>query len=176
MVSSGRKSRHSHFFNSFFFTKLLENGSYNYRNVKRWSKKVEGKDVFELDKILVPVNVSNMHWCCLCVHVQERVVQFYDSLGGSGLEYLEAMRGYLRDEWSKLGKPGTFDEAEWDLVPTTSNTPRQKNGYDCGVFTSTCADFLSLGVPLTYTQEDIGRCRRRIAMKILDGPEAVSLD
>jgi Ulp1 family protease len=44
--ASGRKR--SHFFKSFFFTKLLNvghvtlNGVYEYRNVKRWSKKVPG--------------------------------------------------------------------------------------------------------------------------------------
>ncbi len=44
--ASGRKR--SHFFKSFFFTKLLNvghvtlDGVYEYRNVKRWSKKVPG--------------------------------------------------------------------------------------------------------------------------------------
>jgi Ulp1 family protease len=58
----GRKR--SHFFKSFFMTKLLneghtdpdKDGVYEYRNVKRWSKKVPGKDIFALDKIVFPIN------------------------------------------------------------------------------------------------------------------------
>lgn len=49
----GRKR--CHFFKSFFITKLLdEAGGYNYKNVKRWSRKVPGKDIFALDKIFFP--------------------------------------------------------------------------------------------------------------------------
>jgi Ulp1 family protease len=46
--------RRSHFFNSFFVQKLFDEknrnrklrGRYNYENVKGWSVKVPGKDIF----------------------------------------------------------------------------------------------------------------------------------
>ena len=51
----GQKRKRCHFFKSFFITKLLdEAGGYNYKNVKRWSRKVPGKDIFALDKIFFP--------------------------------------------------------------------------------------------------------------------------
>ena len=50
--SPGRKR--SHFFKSFFITKLLDEAGYNYENVERWSQKVPGKDIFALDKIFFP--------------------------------------------------------------------------------------------------------------------------
>ena len=51
----GEKRKRCHFFKSFFITKLLdEAGGYNYKNVKRWSRKVPGKDIFALDKIFFP--------------------------------------------------------------------------------------------------------------------------
>jgi Ulp1 family protease len=61
---------------SFFFTKLLGDGgegTYNYAGVKRWSKQVHGKDIFALDKIIIPCNCNNMHWTCLVVYVKEKV-------------------------------------------------------------------------------------------------------
>jgi len=59
LLSEGDKSRKkSHFFNSFFITKLLDNG-YNYSNVKRWTRAF---DLFSLSKVFCPVNLQNMHW------------------------------------------------------------------------------------------------------------------
>jgi hypothetical protein len=55
-------SRHRHhFFNSFFVTKLLDEGQsnqYAYRNVMRWSRKVYSSDLFQLHKIFFPCNIS----------------------------------------------------------------------------------------------------------------------
>jgi Ulp1 family protease len=54
--------RRSHFFNSFFVQTMFDEknrnrklrGRYNYENVKRWSKKVPGKDIFKLKYIFCP--------------------------------------------------------------------------------------------------------------------------
>lgn len=64
--------RPSHFFNLFFVSKLLEGGAYSYRNVKRWTKKI---DIFEKDKIFCPVNIANTHWTMCVVHMTERRIQ-----------------------------------------------------------------------------------------------------
>jgi sentrin-specific protease 1 len=80
---------------------------------------------------------------------------------------------YLKDEHAAKDHAGTFDENEWVLEDTdTSVTPQQQNGYDCGVFTCTCADFLSVGLPLDYSQRDIKEQRKRMVWKIM----GVSLD
>ncbi|KAJ0388706.1 hypothetical protein ATCC90586_010716 [Pythium insidiosum] len=49
LVKRGDLPKASHFFNSFFYTKVSE-GGYNFMNV----------DLFAMDKIFVPVNVSNV--------------------------------------------------------------------------------------------------------------------
>jgi Ulp1 family protease len=36
--------------------------------------------------------------------------------------------------------------AEWDVVTTPPDVPRQSNGYDCGVFTCLFADCLARGL------------------------------
>lgn len=172
MDDPGRKR--CHFFKSFFMTKLLDEGSmsgggYRYANVKRWSKKVPGKDIFNLDKIFFPINVGGVHWVCAVVFMLEKRIQFYDSMGGSGMDYMKDLMRYLKDEHqAKKGSP-LPDEDKWRLVPCTSDTPMQQNGFDCGVFTCMFADFLSKNCPLTFSQEHVTQCRERIALSIMNG-------
>mmetsp|Transcript_22688 Transcript_22688/g.53712 ORF Transcript_22688/g.53712 Transcript_22688/m.53712 type:complete len:673 (-) Transcript_22688:1562-3580(-) len=165
----------SHFFKSFFMTKLLneghatKDGQYEYSNVKRWSKKVPGKDLFGLNKILFPINMGNAHWIAACIFMEKKRIEIFDSMGGSGRVYLDALFQYIKDEHkAKKGSP-LPDEDQWELVPTQRDTPRQRNGYDCGVFTCMFADFVSKDCPLIFNQDHINQCRHRIALSILNG-------
>jgi Ulp1 family protease len=125
-----------HFFKSFFITKLLNeghadpevDGTYEYRNVKRWSKKVPGKDLFKLNKIFFPINVGGAHWICVVAFMLEKRIETFDSLGGSGTMYMEAIFKYLQDEHLDKKKVPLPDSDEWTLVTTQKNTPRQENG------------------------------------------------
>jgi sentrin-specific protease 1 len=102
------------------------------------------------------------------IFVKERSIQCYDSIGGEGTYYLEALLQYLKDEWaSKNNGQELPDLSEWRLVTCSSDTPRQKNGFDCGVFTCMFADFLSMDYPLTFTQDHVTQCREKIALSIL---------
>ena len=173
MSQESPSRKRCHFFKSFFITKLLDEGytnRYTYSNVKRWSKNVPGKDIFGLDKVFIPVNIGNAHWACLVIFIQERRIQFFDSLGGDGMYYMDAAMQYLKDEW-KSKNPGQElpHLSEWKKVKTTIETPKQQNGFDCGVFTCMFADFLSMKYPLSFTQEHITQCRERIALSILQG-------
>lgn len=134
MCKGDPKRKRSHFFKSFFITALLNEGNatcdgqYEYRHVKRWSKKVPGKDIFALDKIVFPVNMGNMHWICAVVFMTEKRIRVYDSMGSSGRRYLEALFHYLKDEHMDKKKKPLPDEDEWELVGTTRDTPQQRNG------------------------------------------------
>eukprot|EP00980_Cylindrotheca_fusiformis_P008183 scaffold1734_cov196-Cylindrotheca_fusiformis.AAC.5 len=161
MSKADPSRKRSHFFKSFFITKLLNeghsdpamDGKYEYRNVKRWSKKVPGKDIFKLDKIFFPINQGQMHWFCGVVFMQEKRIQIFDSMGTGGRHYLESIFQYLQDEHMDKKKCPLPDIHEWELVGTTRDTPSQRNGYDCGVFTCMFADFLSKDCPLVFSQE-----------------------
>jgi sentrin-specific protease 1 len=87
-----------------------------------------GKDIFKLDKIFFPINQGGMHWVCAVAFMQEKRIQFYDSMSGKGLEYLENIFQYIKDEHQdKNGAP--LPQAErWSLIQCTSDTPRQANG------------------------------------------------
>lgn len=164
--------KRSHFFMSFFFTKLLDEGCTNrycYKNVKRWSKKVPGKDIFNLSKIVFACNVGGAHWTCAVIFMEEKRIQFYDSMGGDGYGYTEALMRYLKDEWAAK-KGGELPGADqWKIVGAVNGIPQQMNGYDCGVFTCMFGDYLSLDRPLSFNQNHINQCRERIALSILNG-------
>ena len=140
---------------------------YDYKNVKRWSKQVHKKDIFSLSKIFFPVNQGNQHWTLLVAFMKEKRIQFYDSMGGSGKEYLNAIYRYLQDE--HLDKKKCELPGDWELRTCDGSTPRQLNGYDCGVFTCMFADFLSTGSPFVFGQDHVTHCRERIALAILNG-------
>lgn len=175
MCQKDPNRRRSHFFKSFFVTKLLnvgsivQDGEYQYQNVKRWSKKVPGKDIFDLDKIIFPINIGSMHWVCAVAFMQEKKIQFYDSMGGDGMYYLKQLFRYLKDEHMDKKKMPLPDEDQWQLVPCQQDTPQQSNGYDCGVFTCMFADFVSKDCPLIFTQQHVSLCRQRMALSILNG-------
>ena len=168
----------SHFFKSFFITNLLNEGSatndgeYEYQNVKHWSKKAPGKDIFDLDKILLPINTGKMHWISAVIFMQQKRIEIFDSLpslGSNGQRYVEALFRYLQDEHLDKKKTPLPDIKEWKLVPTKRETPRQHNGDDCGVFTCIIADLLSIDLPLTFDQSHINQVREYIALSIIRG-------
>jgi Ulp1 family protease len=53
---------------------MFENDNvYAYGPVKRWAKNVVGGNVFALNKLVVPVNISSTHWFLCVAHVQVRL-------------------------------------------------------------------------------------------------------
>jgi len=165
----------THFFSSFFFAKIFVSDEYSYGSVKSWSKKVKstGGCVFKLDKLVVPVHVSDSHWCLAVAHVQKRRLKYYDSLGGEGHKYLNGLQLYLLDEAKKFsGVTGVdqslLDVANWEVVPGGEMpTPQQANCDDCGVFTCIYANYVSADLPLGFTATDMPLFRKRITLDIL---------
>ncbi|KAL3770402.1 hypothetical protein ACHAW5_002319 [Stephanodiscus triporus] len=176
MCTTDTGRRRSHFFSSFFIQKMFDEksedpelrGRYNFDNVKEWSKKVPGGDIFNLKYIVCPINIDdNSHWTSAVIFMEDKRIQYYDSMGGTDWSKLEGLLKYVKDEYSaKNGKE--LDVTEWELVSCTSDTPRQKNGYDCGVFTCMFADFISKDCQLLFNQDHIDQCRQRIALSIMN--------
>jgi len=157
-----------HFFSSFFISKLMgtDGETSSYDAVRRWTKNI---NLFAMRLVLAPVCIGNKHWCLIAVDMEQKTVRYYDSMGGSGsgLVYLRALLRYLGDEHQdKKGVP--FDSAGWTMVPTTRNTPQQLNGFDCGVFASYCAHYVSLGAKPSFSQQHMPHLRRRMMADILD--------
>jgi sentrin-specific protease 1 len=161
---SGKKS---HFFTSFFLTKLLmDKKEYCYDYVKRWSRNVFAGDVFTLDKIFFPVHVSNTHWALVVAHMNKKEIHYYCSLGNSGKKWVNGVFKYLQDEhMNKTGKKmPNLDE--WKLI-YFMKCPKQKNGFDCGVYACIMAYKIFVGMPLTFDQRHVDWVREQIALSII---------
>jgi sentrin-specific protease 1 len=119
-----------HFFSSFFYTKLSENGVYNYKNVSRWLKRAK-VDIAQLEKIIMPVHVGHNHWCCAIINFAKQQIEYYDSLGGSNPQCLQFLRNYVRDEVQAQHpeKMSTLKLEEWRDVQM-HGIPQQNNGSD----------------------------------------------
>ena len=170
-ISEGKIYKKSHFFSSGFITRLLNlgiggSGKYDYPGVRRWSKKF---DVFSLKCIYFPINIDNTHWTMLVLNIEKKSIQFYDSMNGGGRIYLEGIQKWIVDE-GKAKKDMIIDPNDWKLLSHQENVPKQKNGYDCGIFSCICADYLSDDLPLQcYSQDDMTMFRRKIGAAILRG-------
>jgi len=125
---------------------------YNYNKVKKWSTNVPGKDIFALDKVFFRHNVDGSHWTCAVIFMEEKRIQYYDSMGSDGHAYTTGLMRYLKDEWAAK-KGGEIPDADkWRIVGAVDGVPQQQKGFDCGVFACMFADFLSLDRPLSFNQ------------------------
>eukprot|EP00794_Sanderia_malayensis_P003544 gene3544-4047_t len=171
-----------HFFNSFFYPKLLRTG---YSGVKRWTKKV---DIFSVDIVVLPVHLG-MHWClasesesesesdsylhafssCVsastAIDMRNKQIVYYDSLKGDNVQCISALRNYIMEE-HKDKKKSSLNINEWsEILP--KNIPEQLNGCDCGVFACKYAECLTRGSELNFTQNDMPYFRRRFIYEIV---------
>eukprot|EP00889_Picochlorum_renovo_P003502 jgi/Picre1/30532/NNA_005895.t1 len=169
-----------HFFNSFFLSKLYKDaGTYDYNSVRRWTApgrlKAGGQSrasILDCDRIIVPVNQSNMHWVCAVIDLENERLEYYDSLKGEDSECLTYLAQYLSDEFQNKRDEKRLDILEWPKV-YHKNIPQQQNGVDCGVFLVLFANYLSMAAKLNFTQGDIDDFRIKIA---LDFAEMERLD
>jgi sentrin-specific protease 1 len=49
--------------------------------VKRWTKKI---DIFALNKIFIPVNITNTHWGLVLIDIVLKTIIYFDSFRHSG--------------------------------------------------------------------------------------------
>ena len=67
-------------FNTFFYSLLSSRG---YGGVRRWTKKAK-VNLFELDRVVIPINKGGFHWILVIVNVREERIEYYDSMGREG--------------------------------------------------------------------------------------------
>ncbi|KAG0224915.1 SUMO1 sentrin specific peptidase 1 [Mortierella sp. GBA43] len=150
-----------HVFSTFFYKTLSENG---YDKVRRWTKKVK---IFEMDYVLLPIHQSGNHWTTAVIDMKNKHIDYYDSLLGNNPKCFLILRNYLDQEsQDKLKKP--FDFQGWENA-CPKDIPRQRNGYDCGVFTCTFIEFKSRGMDdLDFSQDNMIYLRKKIVLSILN--------
>ncbi|XP_053121488.1 sentrin-specific protease 3 [Hemicordylus capensis] len=141
-----------HFFNSFFYDKLRTKG---YEGVKRWTKNV---DIFNKELLLIPIHLE-VHWSLICVEVKKKKITYLDSQRTLNRRCPKHICRYLEAEADKKNRPDFRDG--WKGV-FQMNIARQNNDSDCGAFVLQYSKFLALGLPFTFTQQDMPKLRRQM--------------
>lgn len=132
--------RRSHFYSSYFMEKIMDksstkcyDGEYCYENVKGWSDKIEGGNIFDLEYVFFPINNCNVHWTLIVVCIQCRQIKYFDSKGETKLKWLECIKQYMIDE-SNLKYGNNSVNTTWTLVKCPTDIPLQQNGKCVFVF------------------------------------------
>ncbi|KAI3920344.1 hypothetical protein MKX01_000683 [Papaver californicum] len=155
-----------HFFNTFFYTKLISaRDGYDFKSVRRWTTQRKiGYRLLECDKIFVPIH-RQMHWCLAVINKKDRKFQYLDTLQGMDYQVLKHLARYYVDEVKdKSGED--INTNSWKLE-YAYDIPHQENGSDCGMFMIKYADFYSRGVGLCFSQKHMPYFRKRTAKEIL---------
>uniref|UniRef100_A0A5B7A0F3 Putative ubiquitin-like-specific protease ESD4 isoform X1 n=1 Tax=Davidia involucrata TaxID=16924 RepID=A0A5B7A0F3_DAVIN len=155
-----------HFFNTFFYKKLIGGRSgYDFKSVRRWtSHRKLGYCLLECDKIFVPIH-KEIHWCLAVINKKDEKFQYLDSLKGVDSQVLKVLARYYVDEVKdKSGED--IDVSSWKQE-YVKDLPGQQNGFDCGMFMIKYTDFYSRGLGLCLTQKDMPYFRLRTAKEIL---------
>ncbi|KNC49032.1 uncharacterized protein AMSG_04776 [Thecamonas trahens ATCC 50062] len=152
------------FFNSFFYASIYElRCRYNYRKVRRWTKKVDLRDI---DKVIFPVHLGT-HWTLAVVNLRDKRFEYYDALLSTNHAALDTMRRWIVDDFADKHSI-ELDVSQWtDYVP--KDIPVQRNGYDCGVFALSYANFVARDCDLVFDQKHMPQFRKRIALALLEG-------
>uniref|UniRef100_A0A8R1Y4M6 ULP_PROTEASE domain-containing protein n=1 Tax=Onchocerca volvulus TaxID=6282 RepID=A0A8R1Y4M6_ONCVO len=140
-------------FNSFFYSTLSSKG---YASVKRWTRKI---DIFAYELLLVPVHLG-AHWCLCVIDFKNRIIDYYDSMGGSNDHCLDILSEYLCEE-SLDKRKKEFDLSRWQLV-NRDDIPQQMNGSDCGMFACKFAEYASRRAQISFNQQHMPYFRNNL--------------
>ena len=144
-------------FSTYFYPKLCEGG---HSAVAEWTN---GRDIFSYDLLLIPIHLGN-HWCLATVEPKVGVISYYNSLGSPNEYCLAKLNQYLHNEHRARKYHSLPSEAFHQT--NMMNAPQQKNGYDCGVFVCTTAEYLARGQDLSFSQADMPNIRKRMVKEI----------
>jgi Ulp1 family protease len=117
------------------------------------------------------------------MNIKLKRLEYYDSYGGTNPTCvqvmwdsnwwhdvltlsLKALRSYLADEF-KAKHNKELDVDSWTNHEPGKSVPRQRNGFDCGVFMCMFADYTSRDRPFHFNQGDMPFCRKRMILDIM---------
>ena len=115
-----------HTFNTFFYSLLSVRG---YAGVRRWTKKAK-VNLFELDRVVIPINKGGFHWILVIVNVSQKRVEYYDSMGREGESnenrpVLQNVRNFMVEE-AKSRNCSAEEVAKWTFYVPVSPSLRSR--------------------------------------------------
>jgi hypothetical protein len=158
-----------HAFSSFWYSTLKARPG----GVARWAARfhLAGKQYLDANVLLYPI-CHKGHWRLLAVKPKERTIEYLDSLGWNGDEFIETMKEYLASELKEH-----YVEEEWTVLKKQRSS-QQLNGSDCGVFTVLNSLALLRGEETNRVLACDGmlEARKRIAVTLMNGAPTTELE
>ncbi|KAL8699422.1 MAG: hypothetical protein Q9201_006015 [Fulgogasparrea decipioides] len=151
-----------HAFSTFLYTNLKERG---YDSVKNWATRAKfgGKDLLKMEKIFIPINKGGNHWVLIHINPQTKTIEYFDSFHSPAGEIVDNVKKWLKGELREA-----WEDSEWTLLERGG--PTQNNASDCGVFLSTTAKMIVLGVdPMAFSAADMPTQRRIMVAELING-------
>lgn len=150
-------------FNTYMVLKLRAE-NYDYKGVKNWTKRAK-VDIFAMSKVFFPVHMVN-HWTLVIVHMDEKKIEYFDSLRGTDANVLYCVQKYIFDE--HLYKKGKlFNDNGWRFE--IAQGPQQSNNSDCGVFICGYIDILATNYPMFMDQRYMTLFRKKMLCELTSG-------
>ena len=173
----------THFFVNLFSTCNPNTNDINFSAVSNHSAVFGGLAVdgcYLLDDLYIPTHVGENHWIMIRVNFKDSAIELFDSMGSVNprhTRYMEGLRRYLFEDLHKEmpdhQRPSYSEWSRtWRLSNRSRHSPRQTNGYDCGVFTMISIYLSSRSVILsreTYDQRYVeeANLRHNVALALL---------
>lgn len=98
------------------------------------------------------------------IDFKNRIIDYYDSMGGSNDYCLDVMSEYLCEE-SLDKRRKEFDLSDWQLV-NRDDIPQQMNGSDCGMFACKFAEYAARRAQISFSQDHMPYFRERMVYEI----------
>ena len=165
----------SHFWGSFFIEKLksCRRSTVRKNQMERMTDKVTSVqgDIFQLDKMVMPVNIANGHWALIVAYMQEQKLRSFDSMNGDHSEDMKMLLDLFEAEAQRLDDVD-FDRSKWS-TEREMDIPQQGNCSDCGVFLCAFASHVVDATDFPFAQQDMDSIRARITYELVHGKEEV---
>jgi Ulp1 family protease len=162
--------------NFYTFLNDAKEAGYNYSRVKRFTSKRNTKkfgmtDLWnQVDFVFVPINLTRSHWIMGMVNVRDQLFEMYDSMSSGDDQHVQRLQRWVIDEFKKIDKTDTSTPvSQWGIrIPGRDMVPQQRNGFDCGVFSTMFAKWRSQArdLPFGFDQSNMIHFRHRMALDI----------
>ena len=136
------------------------------------NKLIDGGDIKNVDRIFIPVNFKDTHWFLIVLNVENKVLEYYDSLWSvyKNNATMKELFLSLQKVFDVLYEMSTLNhelkEQEWK--PTfNAEINQQENSDDCGIFTILNAELININCESFVVQDCLALNQTRRIMAAL---------
>lgn len=128
------------------------------------------RDQLSCARLVLPMH-HKRHFICVCINMQQRMIELYNSLRKGGAEHHEEVFKVLLEGLEQIDLQGNGGTTPWTMV-VVQDSPQQVGGVDCGVFVA--QTMLQLGrlearkkLRWQFWQQDVPALRLCMAKELL---------